>query len=788
MSHLAVTATHANIIIGCTAAVISSACQSIGLILQRKAHLLSQGIDNGKFRMTSPYKRSLWHVGFLLFIFANIFGSTIQITNLPLIVLSPLQSTGLVFNTIFHSIILHEPFTFGSLVGTIFVSVGAFFIAFFGGQVAEPDTDSDTFMKLLRQRSFIEWAVLDAVVVVLFLSWIIFTEWQMETRRSRRILRVADESSHTLLTPKSYRTHSLPLVNHSKLYNLLFNYPVETLRDMQGILYGCVSGTLSAHSLLLAKSVVDILVSSFTKHQLAKFNSVVTYLIVTVFLVLCLSQLYFLNQGLKRISTAVLYPLIFCIYNIVSIGNGLIFYQQWQVISRPTEFWILLGTSMVIYGVFLLSGASYENEQSDLGHIPTPTISSPSATSIYGSISGPSPITEDPGLTSFEEIACSAEPTAYDASSNNNNAGGLLQSISGSLPLSSTPRSLSNANEFLTPIIRSTTDNLNSAGRKVSGFLKRSIGSFHGGKANDSGLSRTPSRRKSVAVGAARSRSPSDGVMPEYVSFGSLKDSSSFINNYDVSNVDADTSFGSQDETMIHSVDSTSDRPSPGLNIFHTKRGYSHPDQPKNVHKSKSSISLHSESRRRTPSLFNSFNLGADQTSPSRLRSPTMSKKRRSALHVSTDFQHEAPIGPNGAVTVIRDNRMDEDYNPNNMFNYSLSNTIEEIQNQMNNIDSKASQILKAERAGKESEMAPNESPQRQIHFPDKQITSETTPTPTRYQPFKNDKLYVAKNGRSARNFTTGILRDVGGHRRALSFEQSELLNELTGTKDRNKD
>ncbi|GME98076.1 unnamed protein product [Ambrosiozyma monospora] len=107
---------------------------------------------------------------------------------------------------------------------------------------------------------------------------------------------------------------------HSTI-SFLFDYPNETIRKIQGILFGVTSGILSAHSLLLAKSSIEILILTFVNHEWKKLNNVTTYCIVITFFTLCLSQLYLLNQGLKYISTSVLYPLVFCVYNITNIFN-----------------------------------------------------------------------------------------------------------------------------------------------------------------------------------------------------------------------------------------------------------------------------------------------------------------------------------------------------------------------------------------------------------------------------------------------------------------------------------
>ena len=85
----------------------STSIQSIGLTLQRKSHLLEDEKEDDDIRRP-PYRRRRWQVsspsvvlhqilimykiGMLMFIVANLVGSTIQLTTLPLPVLSTLQA------------------------------------------------------------------------------------------------------------------------------------------------------------------------------------------------------------------------------------------------------------------------------------------------------------------------------------------------------------------------------------------------------------------------------------------------------------------------------------------------------------------------------------------------------------------------------------------------------------------------------------------------------------------------------------------------------------------------
>lgn len=95
-------------------------------------------------------------IGMSLFIISNILGSSIQITTLPLVILSPLQASGLVFNSICATLILAEPFTRYSLAGTVLVCTGAALIAAFGA-LKEPAHGLDELLELLGKKGFLVW-------------------------------------------------------------------------------------------------------------------------------------------------------------------------------------------------------------------------------------------------------------------------------------------------------------------------------------------------------------------------------------------------------------------------------------------------------------------------------------------------------------------------------------------------------------------------------------------------------------------------------------------------------
>ncbi|KAJ4410369.1 hypothetical protein N0V91_001853 [Didymella pomorum] len=324
----------ASVALGVIVGLLSTSIQSVGLTLQRKSHLLEEEKEDDYDRRP-PYKRRRWQLGMLMFIVANVVGSTIQITTLPLPVLSTLQASGLVFNSICASIILHEPFTRYSFVGTLLVAVGALLIALFGA-IAEPSHNLDQLLALLGRHHFIVWMVMTGVVVVMLLvaNWVLHHIYPRATPR---------------------------------------------LRLVRGMFYGCVSGILSAHSLLIAKSAVELLVRTIVdRHN--QFDRWQSWMILIGLVVFALTQLYYMHCGLKLVSTSVLYPLVFCIYNIIAIIDGLIYFHQSERLSNLHAGLIALGTVVLLAGVVCLSWRLEENEEEPMspvstkhpGHVPMP--------------------------------------------------------------------------------------------------------------------------------------------------------------------------------------------------------------------------------------------------------------------------------------------------------------------------------------------------------------------------------------------------------------------------------
>ncbi|KAL4805805.1 hypothetical protein BDV18DRAFT_139886 [Aspergillus unguis] len=348
-----------SVAIGVLVGLISTSLQAIGLTLQRKSHLIEDEKHPYELRRP-PYKRRRWQLGMLMFVVSNIVGSTIQITTLPLPVLSTLQASGLVFNTIFATLILGEAFTRYSLIGTLLVCGGAVLIAVFGA-IGEPAHSLNQLLELLRGRNFIIWTVGTVV-----LSLVIFAG-------SKLLKAVATTRPKHPTLLNSYAPHLN--ITHSRV------------RLIRGLCYGLISGILSAHSLLLAKSAVELIVRTIVdRHN--QFNRWQSWVILLSMIGLALLQLYYLHRGLKLCSTSILYPFVFCIYNIIAILDGLIYFRQMSRLSSVHAGLIALGTIILLGGVLCLS---WRLEDID-SHAPLAAM-------------GPSQATIGPGMAAIDETA-----------------------------------------------------------------------------------------------------------------------------------------------------------------------------------------------------------------------------------------------------------------------------------------------------------------------------------------------------------------------------------------------
>jgi drug/metabolite transporter (DMT)-like permease len=252
------------ITLGVTTAIITSLIQSLGLTLQRKSHVKEESKPLHQRRR--PFRRGLWRLGLTIFLVSNILGSSVQITTLPLVILAPLQASGLIFNAILASLLLGEGFTRLSLAGTLLVSVGAGLIAGFGA-LEEPSHNLRELLSMFNRTPFLIWMGIQVGIVIAIL--IVSRLLLISIRRKSAIMDSAG-------------------LGFMAISSLAVGRKIKRLKIVRGCILGCLSGLISAHCLLLAKTAVELVIRSILdKNQFSQWQS---WIIVLSLLILELAQ------------------------------------------------------------------------------------------------------------------------------------------------------------------------------------------------------------------------------------------------------------------------------------------------------------------------------------------------------------------------------------------------------------------------------------------------------------------------------------------------------------------
>ncbi|KAK1233580.1 hypothetical protein PQX77_003266 [Marasmius sp. AFHP31] len=371
--------THISIALGIVIGLLASFVQSLGLTIQRKSHVLNERLPEHEQRL--EYRRPLWLLGFAIFISSNILGSLVQIASLPVVILAPLGAVSLLWNAFFARILLGDVFSAWMVLGTLLIAGGAVLIAVFG-IVPEPTRSLEDLLELFRRPTFVVYFSLLGAVVLVSLIITHVSEYRLYKRfppsditptpstptetddaanLTTGITQVAEEAIPSETTPlisrkaKSSDSPSRPpsfVSTKSLKYN---SYPptFHRTRLWLAISYASFSGILSGMCLLFAKSGVELLLLTVQgDNQFWRWESWVLLLGLVVFALL---QLWYLHKGLILADPTLVCPSAFCFYNLSSIVNGLVYFDQFALISPLHLCLVALGIVVLLAGVWVVS-------------------------------------------------------------------------------------------------------------------------------------------------------------------------------------------------------------------------------------------------------------------------------------------------------------------------------------------------------------------------------------------------------------------------------------------------
>lgn len=353
--------------------LLASCLQSAGITIQRKSHVLNERLPEGEKRV--EHRRPLWLLGFAVFISSNVVGSLVQIASLPVVILAPLGAVSLLWNAFFAHLILGDVFSPWMILGTLFIAGGAVLIAIFG-IVPEPTRSLEDLLGLFRRPAFVAYFSLLGAVVLISLAITHIAEYSL----SRRIAH-SDTESNTpndlpfnlpadppVLTTgitdtitETITTERTPLLDRkspqSPSLNLSKRGPdlrsINRTRLILAISYASFSGIISGMCLLFAKSGVELLLLTIRgDNQFWRWQAWVLVLGLVAFALL---QLWYLHKALVLASPTLVCPSAFCFYNLSSILNGLVYFNQFSLIPPLHLGLVVLGIVVLLGGVWIVS-------------------------------------------------------------------------------------------------------------------------------------------------------------------------------------------------------------------------------------------------------------------------------------------------------------------------------------------------------------------------------------------------------------------------------------------------
>ncbi|TFY54775.1 hypothetical protein EVJ58_g8661 [Rhodofomes roseus] len=373
---------HISIPVGIIVGLLASFVQSLGLTVQRKSHVLNQQLPEDQQKV--EHRRPLWLLGFSIFISSNLFGSIFQIASLPVVILAPLGAVSLLWNAFFARILLGDVFSIWMLLGTLLIAGGAVLIAIYG-IVPEPTHSLEDLLMLWNRPVFIVYFSLLGMVTVVSLAITHIAEYSY---RRRMVLPdvspplsplVLPTSQPSILTNSTTATHAVdhnertPLIdrkprpqsyNRSKspspsgsqsIISTTISFATKSSRTPLFLAgsYASFSGIISGMCLLFAKSGVELLMLTIGgDNQFWRWQAWVLLLSLGV---CALLQLWYMHKSLVLADPTVICPLAFCLYNLSSIFNGLVYFNQFSVLSKKQLILVLVGIVILLAGVWIVS-------------------------------------------------------------------------------------------------------------------------------------------------------------------------------------------------------------------------------------------------------------------------------------------------------------------------------------------------------------------------------------------------------------------------------------------------
>ncbi|KAF8953610.1 NIPA-like protein 3, partial [Entomortierella lignicola] len=126
------------------------------------------------------------------------------------------------------------------------------------------------------------------------------------------------------------------------------------LRFCLPLAYAALGGMMASYTVLFAKSLINLLVTSIFNGQ-NQFTSGLAWVILVVTVITAVSQVYWINMGLKKYDALLQVPVFFTIWVLLDIVGGGIYYGEFSGFTVEKYVLFCIGVLTVFFGVALLA-------------------------------------------------------------------------------------------------------------------------------------------------------------------------------------------------------------------------------------------------------------------------------------------------------------------------------------------------------------------------------------------------------------------------------------------------
>jgi uncharacterized membrane protein len=255
--------------------------------------------------------------------------------------LAPLGAMTLVLNLFMAPLFLKEKLTMYDVTCTMIILAGTIVALCFGNK----SNTSYSLQQLLALYS--ETAFLIYVGVFLLVLVVSFF-YQM---RALHRLDNPDKYSEDVIA----REHRFALALHIVLLTFLLLIPYSLYCSYVLLYYPTLAGVFGAHSVLGAKSAIEMIKSSISGRSPDDIKSFLFIVFILVCVVAIYLQCYFLNKGLARADALLVVPIYQVAWVLMNTILGMIYFRDWFTMTNTQVGVFCLGVVITLVGVYLLS-------------------------------------------------------------------------------------------------------------------------------------------------------------------------------------------------------------------------------------------------------------------------------------------------------------------------------------------------------------------------------------------------------------------------------------------------